>query len=147
MTVQIRCVDAGQALQEFGRPEEEDDSHQDQQNHRKHPHELLEAVSEIAADHVRQALPLVADGQHSGKIVVNGTGEDAAEDDPDQRHRAVERAQNRTVDRPEPGDVQQLDEEDLPGRHNHVIHTIRHGHSGRLPQRIDAEGPVDDELR
>ena len=59
-----------------------------------------------------------------------GTGENSTERDPQIYNRSPESALKGTEDRAETCDVQQLDEEQLPLRHNNVIDAIVDRYSG-----------------
>lgn len=55
---------------------------------------------------------------------MDGTAEDAAEDDPEEGCRAEHYAHDCAEDRAKAGDVEELDEEDFPCRHCDVVNTV-----------------------
>ena len=73
----------------------------------------------------------VTQGHHAGEEVVHGTCENASEDYPEQGCGAVQRADNRTEYRAESRDVQELNEDEFPGGHGHIVHAVSFGHDWR----------------
>ena len=68
--------------------------------------------------------------------------EDAAEHDPEQGGGAVQHPHHGSENGAQPCDVQQLNQEDAPARHDHVIHAVRVRH-GRCPAfRVRLENPL-----
>lgn len=63
-------------------------------------------------------------GEHTGKIVVHGTGKDTAEHNPQIGCRAELGSHDGTEDRPQPGYIEKLYHENLPGGQWDVIHSI-----------------------
>ena len=61
---------------------------------------------------------------------MHGAGKDAAHHNPEQRHRAEQAAGNGTHHGTETGDVQQLNQENLPHRQGHEVHAIGLAHAG-----------------
>ena len=129
--------------QQLAGTEDEHDTHQQQQDDREIVHELLEAGPEKVTDDVGHAFAIGADRQQSGEIVVNRAGEDGADDDPDEGRGPIESAENRTEDRAETRDVENLDEENLGRRHTNVVDTVIHALGRDRAARIGTENAVD----
>ncbi len=71
-------------------------------------------------------------GHHAAHVVVNSTGEDGTEDDPQVDDGAEQRAVQSTKDGAQTCDVQQLDQEQLPLGHNNEVNTVVDADSGGL---------------
>ena len=84
----------------------------------------------------------MAHGQHTAHIVVYGTGENAAEDDPQIAGRAEFGAHDGAEDGTRSRNVQELDHIHLPGGHDDEIHSIGFGDSRRGPFGIRSEHPI-----
>ena len=108
-----------------------DGADHDQQNQGEDDHELADALTEVAADDFRIGGTAVTQGHHAGEEVVHGTCENASEDYPEQGCGAVQRADNRTEYRAESRDVQELNEDEFPGGHGHIVHAVSFGHDWR----------------
>ena len=85
----------------------------------------------------------VAERDHAGEIVVDGTSEDATQHDPKEGSCAELSAHDGTDDGTYTSNVQELNQEDTPRLHRHVVDTIGHsdGRGGAL--RVDAEDLLD----
>ena len=70
---------------------------------------------------------------------MDSAAEDAAQHYPQVGGRAVQDAQDGAEDGPRAGNVEKLDEEDLPGGHGHEIHPVSQGVAGGRPVRIHSE--------
>ena len=80
---------------------------------------------------------------------MDGTGEDAAQDDPQIGGRAEFRAHDGPEDGAGACNVQELDHEDFPGWHRDEIHSVGLGNGRGLPGGIGSEyafdeGPVEE---
>ena len=62
----FRC----QLCQQAGRPGHKHGADQHHQDYRKTTHELLEVHAQVTADNLRQALPVMTQGQHPGQVIV-----------------------------------------------------------------------------
>ena len=54
-------------------------------------HEFTHVIPKVFPDNVRQACPIVADGKHTGKIIVSSTHKNTTDHDPYVGHRTVSR--------------------------------------------------------
>ena len=115
----------------------------DQQDDREHAHNVLHRVAEVFAGDLRDGRAVVSLTDHAGEIVVYAAGKDGAEGDPQKYDRAPERALKCTKDRAEAGNVQQLNQKELPLRHNDVVHAVIDAYRRSLAV-IRAEGFVYD---
>ena len=71
---------------------------------------------------------------HAGDKVMGRAHENPAERNPEKRHGTVGRAQHGAENRPQTGDIEQLDEESLPHRHRNIVHAVeRHGRRHGTP--------------
>ena len=132
-------VQAGQIAQQLGRTEDEHHAHEEQQQQGKEAHHPAGVQSQESAHHVRNGRALVAYREHPAEIIVHRSRENRAHHDPDQSHRAVQRTKDRPEDRSDPGDVQKLDEKDLPGGHGGEVYPVGHGGAGGRTAGIRAE--------
>ena len=73
---------------------------------------------------------------------MNAAGEDGAEGNPQEHAGPPQGAGQRAEDGAQSGDVQQLDQEQLPLGHDHVVHPVVDADGGGLPV-IRAEGAVN----
>ena len=89
--------------------------------------------SEINADDLRNAAPVVPLRQHPRKIIVDAAREDSPEHNPEIDDRPPQSAGQRAEDRAEPRDVQQLNEERLPQRQRNIVHAVGMVDRRRLP--------------
>ena len=115
----------------------------DQQDDREHAHNVLHRVAEVFAGDLRDGRAVVSLTDHAGEIVVYAAGKDGAEGDPQKYDRAPERALKCAEDRAEAGNVQQLNQKELPLRHNDVVHAVIDAYRRSLAV-IRAEGFVYD---
>jgi hypothetical protein len=74
---------------------------------------------------------------------VHGAAEEAAEDDPQEGNGPPQCSCERAEDRAEPGDVEQLDQEDVRPRHRDEVDAVGLGVGRRLARRIGLEDTVD----
>ena len=122
---------AADGMENQGGAIDEHRSHQDEQQHRDHQHHVLRGRAQIVADHLGQSRAVVAHGEHAAQIVVDGSSEDAAEDNPQIGRRTELRAHDGTEDGPRARDVEELDHEDLPSGHHDVVQPIGLADGGR----------------
>ena len=66
-------------------------------------------------------------GDHAGEVVVNSTGEDGTEDDPQVNNRSEQSAVQSAKDGTQTGNVQQLDQENSPALHGNEVNTVIDG--------------------
>ena len=71
-------------------------------------------------------------GHKAGSEVVNTTGENGTEGDPQEHAGAPHCAAHSTPDGAQASNVQQLNQEDPPGRHDDIVNAVLHGNSGGL---------------
>ena len=81
---------------------------------------------------------------HAGQEVVDAAAQDGAEDDPQIHPRAPAGAGQGAVDGAQAGDVQKLYQEDAPGFHGYIVHTVGVSHSrgGSISFSEDAQQEV-----
>ena len=101
----------------------------DEQEHGEHQQHLRCGSAEIAPNEFGQVATAVAHREHAHEVVVNGSGEDAAEDYPEICRGSKLGAHDCTEDRSGASDVEELYHEHLPIRHRDIVQTIglRHG--------------------
>ena len=122
----------GQHGQQTGGAGGEDDTAHDQQDHGEHTHDLAHTVAQVVAGQLGDGSAAVAHGQHTAEVVMDSTGEDTAEDDPQVSDGAEQGTAQSAQDGAGAGDVQQLDQKDLPGGHGDVVNAVLHGIGGSL---------------
>ena len=142
-------VVGGQLGQQAGGSGHEDHAHEQQEDDGEHAHHLLGHVAQVVTHDGGYVGALVTHGEHAGEVVMHGTGEDGADNDPQQGAGAVQGAQDGAEDGAHTGDVQQLDEPDLPHGHFNVVDAVGHGLGGGGAVFVRTEdfgddGTVDD---
>ena len=70
---------------------------------------------------------------------MDAAGKDGTEGDPQENTGTPQSAAHSTPDGAETGNVQKLNQENTPSRHDHIVNAVLHGYRGRLPV-IRAEG-------
>ena len=83
--------------------------------------------AKVDADQFGEARATVADGKHAREIVMDGTCEYAAENNPQIGRGTEFGSHDGTENRTGSGNVQELDHEDLPGGHLDVIDSVCFG--------------------
>ena len=121
------------AAQDLGRAEHEHGTYHHQQEDREDQHHRLRGLAEIGSDEFRQVGAAMPDRQHARQIVVYGTREDTAEHNPEIGRRAELGAHDRTENRTRPGNIQELDHENLPRGQHDIVYPIGFGDSRRGP--------------
>ena len=120
---------------------EEHRTDEDHQPGGKEPHDDLHAAAEVDPGRLGKTRAVVAQRDDPGDEVMRRTHEDAAEGDPQKRHRPVGRTEHGAENRAEPRNVEQLDQENAPPRQGHVIHAVVKAAAGRPGRRVDADEP------
>ena len=91
-----------------------------------------------------QTCTFVALRDHACQIVVDGTGENIAQHDPQERGCAELRAHDGTDDGTDACDVQELNQENPPGLHRHIVDAVSHGGGWGGALRVYAEDLLDE---
>ena len=117
-------------------------SHKDHQPCGKQAHDDFHAGAQIASHQFGEARAILTQRNDAGDEVVHGTHEDPAQRDPQESHGTVCRAENRTEDRAQTGDIEQLDEKNPPAWKRNVIHAVIKAVAGRCRRRVDADQPL-----
>ena len=132
-----------QQLDEAGGADSEHGADHHEQHHAEHAHDVLHCAAEVDTGDLGDGSAFVTLAHHTGEIVVNRTGKNRTEGDPQENHRAPQSAAQSAEDRAETRDVQKLDHKQLPLRQNHVVHAIVDLDSRRFTV-VRAEGLFDD---
>ena len=122
-----------QQLDQTGGTNGKHGAHHDQQHHAEHTHDVLHAVAKIDAGDLGNRSAVVALRQHAGEIVVYAAGEDGAEGDPQKNDGSPQSASQSTEDGTQTGNVQKLNQKQLPLGHDDVIDAVVDADSGSLP--------------
>ena len=116
-----------------GRADCEDGTDHDEKHDREDTHDGLHDRAKVDADDFGDRSAVVPLGKHAGKEVMNRTGENRSEGDPQENDRTPLSALHGAEDRAEAGNVQQLDHEELPcGKHN-IVDAVVDGYRRGLP--------------
>ena len=118
-------------------------TYQYQQDDGKYPHYHPDLVAQVKPDDFRNTFSVVPDGKHSGKVVVNSTGEDGTKHDPEKGGGPEEGSHDGAENRSEACNVQELYKEDLVPGKLHIIDAVGSGQGGGLSGGIHAEYLVD----
>ena len=81
--------------------------------------------------------------EHTGEVIVDSTGENGTEGDPQEHNRAPQRTLQCAEDGAEARDVQQLDQKQLPLGHHDIVNTVVDADSGSFTV-IGSERVVND---
>ena len=122
---------APDAVENDGRTIDEHHAHHDQQKHRENQHHAHGRLAEVVPHDFGLSGTVVTNREHSAQIVVDGSGENAAQDYPHIGHRPVPRTHDGTENRTRAGNVQKLNHENLPSRKHHEIYSVGLCNGGR----------------
>ena len=132
-------ADGGDVSQDDCRRIDKDGSYEEQKDEGEDQHDLLCGFPKIRSDQFRESGPVMAKGNHSRKIIMDSSRENAAEDYPQISRRPEFGTHDGPEDRTCPGDVEELDHIDLPQRHGDKIHPVRMHHGRCRPRRFGRE--------
>ena len=132
-----------QQLDQTGRADRKDRTDHDEQHHAEHAHDVLHRAAEVDTGDLGDGSAFVTLAHHTGEIVVDRTGKNRTEGDPQENHRTPQSAAQSAEDGAEARNVQKLDHKQLPLRQNHVVHAIVDLDSRRFTV-VRAEGLFDD---
>ena len=133
----------GHGAEECGRRGDEDGSDQYHEDEGEEQDDDVCGAAQFGVYQFGQACSVFSERQHTAHVVVYGSAEDAAEDDPKVGGGAEEYALNGTEDGACAGDVEELDEIDFPCGHGDVVNPILLGVAWCLSARIGSEGALD----
>ena len=145
----LLCEDTGTAVigdqgdNQTGRSYRENGTHHDQKHDAEDTHNVLHQASKINAADLGNRYAVISLRKHTGEIVVHAACENSAEGDPEEYDRSPEGALHGSEDRAKTGDIQKLDEKQLPLRHDNVVHAVINTDSRSLPV-IRCEGIIHD---
>ena len=118
-------------------------THQNHQKDGEIAHHLLGAVTQESAVNFGKRAAIVAHRHETRYEVVDGTGEDGAEDNPEKRRRTELGAHDGSTDGTHAGDVEELDKEYAPRLHGHIVDTVLMGGGRSDTTRIDGDTFAD----
>ena len=104
---------------------------------------FLSAGAEIASDELREALATISQRECPGEEVVDGSGEDCAEDNPEVGCGAELCSHDGSEDGTETGDVEELNHEDFPRGKGDVVDSVSHCQGRCLACGVGTEKCVD----
>ena len=107
-----------------GRADSKDGTDHDQKDNGEDTHNSLHRRSKIRTGDLRDRCTSVSLGKHTGKVVMDSAGKNCTECDPQEYDRSPQCALHRSEDRAEACDIQQLDQEQFPLRHDDVVNTV-----------------------
>ena len=116
-------------LDEAGGADRKHGADHHEQHHAEYAHDVLHRAAEVDAGDLGDGSAFVALTHHTGEIVVDRTGKDGAEGDPQEHHGTPQSTLQSTKDGAQTCNVQQLDEEQLPLGHHNVVNAIVDAHS------------------
>ncbi len=116
----------GEGAEEVGRSADEDGDHHHEEHACEDAHHDLDLLAELRTDDFGERFAAEPQGDHARHEVVDGSGEDSAEHNPEERGGAVHNAHYSAEDRADAGDVEKLDKVDFPGRHRHIVDAVGH---------------------
>ena len=130
-----------QELDQTSRAHGEHGTDHDQQHNAEHTHDILHGAAQVDAGDLGDRGALVTLAEHTGEVIVDSTGENGTESDPQEHNRTPQSAAQSAKDGTQASNVQQLDHEQLPLGQNHVVHAVIDLDSGSLTV-IGPEGPI-----
>ena len=110
--------------QKASRSDCEHGTNHDQKDNREYTHDVVHDRPKVNTGNLGDRCAVVSLGQHAGEIVMNGTGKNSTECDPQEHDRSPQSTLHGTEDRAEAGDVQQLYQEQLPCGHDNIVNAI-----------------------
>ena len=134
----------GQVGQKPGGTGHEDRAAHDHEQDADDAAELFHAFPQVFAGDFRDVPAIVADGKHAGHVVVDGSPENAADDNPDIAAGTVHGPQDGPENGAEAGDVEKLDHEHFPSRHGDIIDPVGMGLGGCLAGQVGFEDLFDE---
>ena len=126
-----------------GRANRKDRTDHNEQHHAEHAHDVLHCAAQIDTGDLGDGSAFITLAHHTGEIVVNRTGKNRTEGDPQEHDGTPQSTLQGTEDGAEARDVQKLDHKQLPLRQNHIVHAIVDLDSRRFTV-VRAEGLFDD---
>ena len=136
---EARHAVGGYLGQQVGRVIDEHGSYEYHQQQGEDAHGELDTSTELAAHDLWQRGSAHAQRHHARHEVVDGSGEDGAENYPQERRRSVHDAHDGAEDGPQTGNVEKLYEENLPGGELDVVYAVGHGLDGRIAGGVYAD--------
>ena len=130
-----------QELDQTSRAHGEHGTDHDQQHNAEHTHDVLHSAAQVDAGDLGDRGALVTLAEHTGEVIVDSTGENGTEGDPQEHNRTPQSTAQSAEDGTQASNVQQLDHEQLPLGQNHVVHAVIDLDSGSLTV-IGPEGPI-----
>ena len=121
---------AGQSGEQLCGSEYEYNTDQHKQYECENTHQLTCGHAEVFTDQFGYGCAVVADGKHTAEVVMDCSGEDATDNDPDKGYGTVQGTEDGAEDGTDSGDIQNLNEHELPHGHGHVVNIITHGICG-----------------
>ena len=118
-------------MQNLGRRVDKHSTEHDKQEYGERQQHLRRATAEILPHKLGQVAATIAHGEHASEIVVNGSGENAAEDNPQIRSRTKLGTHDGTKDGTCAGDVEKLYHEHFPVGHGDIVHAVGLCHGWR----------------
>ena len=118
---------------------DEDDADHHEQEDGEDEHHALGGGAQVGAYELGEVGAIVAYGEHAGEIVVDGAGEDAAEDNPKVGYGTIPCSHDGSKDGACARNVEELNHEDFPGGHDDVVDTVgmSHGRGRTVVRRED----------
>ena len=95
--------------------------------------EFLEPFSKVFSNHLIVAGTIVPEREHTCHVIVCGTHKDTSQNNPQICYRSVSRTHNGAENWPQPRNVEELYDENLPRLQYLVIHTVRHLYGRNAP--------------
>ena len=112
---------ATHGVQDFSRRIDKHRAHHDQQQNREDQHHGFGRIAQVFADKRRKSGTLITHGEHAHEIIVNGTGKDTTQHNPQIGHRTELGTHDGTKDRTGTGNVQELNHKDFPVGKDNVV--------------------------
>ena len=128
-----------EGAEQTGRGDDEDRRNKHEQHDGEDAREHQRSASQFVPGYLGQCGTALAHAHHATEIIVDSTGKDASEDNPQIGGRTEKDAHDGTEDGACAGNVEKLDEIDLPCRKGHVVHTVGLGETRCRTAVVGAE--------
>ena len=132
-----------QQLDEAGGADSEHGADHHEQHHAEHAHDVLHCAAEVDTGDLGDGSAFITLAHHTGEVVMDCTGKDGTEGDPQENDRTPKSTAQSAEDGTQTRNIQKLDHKELPLRENHVVHAIVDLH-GRRFTVVRAESLFDD---
>ena len=96
----------------------------DQQDNGKDSHDVVHDRSKIDTGYLGDRRTVVSLGKHAGEVIMHSTGKHGTKGNPQKYNRSPQRTLHRAEDGAKSGNVQKLNQKQLPCRHDDIVNAV-----------------------